>query len=96
VEAPLLVQNIIAKLLIHCDYRDKGCDKIVKVENLEQHKADCKFRPNQVKLGGNVFNFSASILGRNGSSTPHHRSNARLAHSKLYIVAIYTLYRFTF
>ncbi|XP_013400013.1 E3 ubiquitin-protein ligase TRAF7-like [Lingula anatina] len=41
------IRNLINSLDIDCDYADRGCKAVVKVENLPQHRASCNFAPVQ-------------------------------------------------
>ncbi|RWS04679.1 hypothetical protein B4U79_18353 [Dinothrombium tinctorium] len=41
---PRIARNLLNDLRIKCDFEKKGCDAIVKLEDLMQHVKQCKFR----------------------------------------------------
>ncbi|RWS09103.1 E3 ubiquitin-protein ligase NRDP1-like isoform X1 [Dinothrombium tinctorium] len=42
---PIVVEKMINKLLIKCDYEHFGCEEIVELPLLEQHTKCCHFKP---------------------------------------------------
>ena len=42
-----LVKNLINKLKIFCDYKEKGCDEITTIDGLQQHLKRCIFAPSK-------------------------------------------------
>ncbi|XP_053210400.1 uncharacterized protein LOC128394153 [Panonychus citri] len=45
---PIFVINILGRLMISCDYKEKGCQAIVKLEDLVEHVSSCPFSPKPV------------------------------------------------
>jgi len=45
VEPPRLVQNMISRLRVHCDYAKNGCKDVVKLDILSSHLLECMFKP---------------------------------------------------
>ena len=37
----VLLKSMVQKLYIRCENSDKGCDGVVRVENLEKHEVNC-------------------------------------------------------
>lgn len=44
-EIPRIVRNLINHLQIYCDFKAKGCQQAVMLEELESHKLRCSFNP---------------------------------------------------
>ena len=44
-DAPRIVTNYLNERKIRCDYEDRGCRKLVQLQNLNRHVADCGFSP---------------------------------------------------
>lgn len=44
-QIPRIVRNLINHLQLHCDFRVKGCEQIVTLEELDSHKLRCNFNP---------------------------------------------------
>jgi len=49
IQIPYMLQSIINKLLIHCDYHSSGCQEIVPVGDLRKHLIQCIFCPTACK-----------------------------------------------
>ncbi|XP_015782881.1 V(D)J recombination-activating protein 1 isoform X2 [Tetranychus urticae] len=89
---PIFVINILGRLLIFCDYKEKGCQKTVKLEDLAQHVATCPFRPktavsqvlvNLTKLSNRLsFTNFASWLNRINQRA-RYRIRSRPRHTEL-------------
>jgi len=45
VEPPRLIQNMISRLKICCDYTENGCKNVLVLDNLSSHLLECKFKP---------------------------------------------------
>ena len=37
------IVNMLQNLKISCDYKENGCDEVVKLENLTKHTTSCQF-----------------------------------------------------
>ncbi|XP_070559720.1 E3 ubiquitin-protein ligase PDZRN3-B-like isoform X2 [Ptychodera flava] len=48
----LPLRNIIQKLEIRCEYHHRGCNELVKIQNLSQHAEDCDYLPVQCSNKG--------------------------------------------
>jgi hypothetical protein len=47
-QPPIIVQNLLAKLKIRCDYEKDGCDHVSQLENLTTHLTKyCSFNPDR-------------------------------------------------
>ena len=61
-----LVKNLISKLEIFCDYKERGCTEITTIEELQQHLRSCNFAPSEESLGCNLkfpgIQFSLNVL----------------------------------
>ena len=44
-QIPRIVRNLINHLQLHCDFKSKGCEQIVTLEDLETHNSKCNFNP---------------------------------------------------
>ena len=44
-QIPRIVRNLINHLQIYCDFKVKGCEQVVMLEELESHKLRCSFNP---------------------------------------------------
>ena len=44
-EAPRMVKDYLSELPIHCNYRERGCDEIIQLQNLDRHVTECGFKP---------------------------------------------------
>lgn len=44
-QIPRIVRNLINHLQIHCEFRSKGCEQIVMLEELDTHKLKCNYNP---------------------------------------------------
>ena len=44
-DAPRIVTDYLNERKIRCDYEDRGCRKLVQLQNLNRHVADCGFSP---------------------------------------------------
>lgn len=44
-QIPRIVRNLINHQQIYCDFKAKGCEQVVKLEDLESHKLHCSFNP---------------------------------------------------
>ena len=42
---PRIVRNYLNELNIRCDHYDRGCRKLVRLQNLKRHVAECGFTP---------------------------------------------------
>lgn len=42
---PRVLTNYLSKLKIKCDYAQRGCPELIRVENLKTHVANCVFAP---------------------------------------------------
>ncbi|CAG2170008.1 unnamed protein product [Oppiella nova] len=40
---PRVLMNMLGKLKIRCDFKDKGCKEVVNLEDLTQHAVKCKY-----------------------------------------------------
>ena len=40
-----LLRNLISKLKIFCNYKEKGCKEVTTVDGLQQHLVQCPFAP---------------------------------------------------
>ncbi|XP_046842004.1 TNF receptor-associated factor family protein DDB_G0273435/DDB_G0273505-like [Xenia sp. Carnegie-2017] len=40
-----VINNVISKLKINCDYASRGCPEFINVEDLERHVENCGFAP---------------------------------------------------
>ncbi|XP_067907390.1 E3 ubiquitin-protein ligase PDZRN3-B-like [Heterodontus francisci] len=48
----LALRNLIAKLDIKCDYRSRGCSKVVTLQNLAEHVEMCDYSPAKCRNKG--------------------------------------------
>lgn len=44
-QIPRIVRNLINHLQVYCDFKVKGCEQIVALEELDAHKSRCTFNP---------------------------------------------------
>ena len=44
-QAPRTITNLLAELILRCEFFDRGCGKFIKLGDLEMHVADCGFAP---------------------------------------------------
>ena len=44
-EAPRMVKDYLSELPIHCNYRERGCEEIIQLQNLDRHVTECGFKP---------------------------------------------------
>ena len=44
-DAPRMVKDYLSELPIHCNYRERGCDEIIQLQNLSRHLEKCGFKP---------------------------------------------------
>ena len=42
-DAPRNIKNLLCELKIYCDFKQNGCNEIVKWESLENHEGECEF-----------------------------------------------------
>lgn len=42
-----LIKNLISRLKIFCDYKEKGCEEITTIDGLQQHLRQCNFAPSK-------------------------------------------------
>lgn len=47
IKAPRVINNFLAKLEMKCNFSDKGCEEILKLEFLETHTSTCLFNPDR-------------------------------------------------
>ena len=45
IEPPRMVKDYLNELTIRCVYHDRGCEKIVQLQHLDQHEDSCGFTP---------------------------------------------------
>jgi len=70
---PRLVDNLLGKLQIHCDFHSNGCQQIVQLKQLPLHSLYCRFNPSikckDLALSDNMShqNFVQNIMNQNKS-----------------------------
>jgi len=45
VKTPRVINNILAKFLIKCQFSGEGCDVVIKLDQLVLHESNCDFSP---------------------------------------------------
>lgn len=43
-----LLKNLLAELELTCNFKENGCTKIIKLEQLESHLNECLYQPNKI------------------------------------------------
>jgi len=46
---PLISQNQLGLLRIHCDFEELGCNQTIKLANLPDHRSTCTYRPKRLE-----------------------------------------------
>ena len=44
-EPPRMVKDILDELIIHCSYKNRGCQETVQLQYLDRHEGACGFKP---------------------------------------------------
>ena len=53
------VWSLLCKLVVHCDYWDRGCNEVMNLESLRKHTLHCHFKHSQPRAQGQVYRLDA-------------------------------------